>query len=591
MSNDNLKRVVPAIATIDPSTARGTRDKENSNDKDEKGGKKESQSTANALIELAVERCQFFLDERGDGYAILTDKNIQRTLKLRGKLFPRWLANTFYKTTGRAASKEALSTAILILEAKAGESDPRELFNRFAMDDKTIYIDMADKRWRAVKVTADGWEILEKPTAMFRRYSHQQALPDPGAGGKLSDIHRHLAIKSNDDKYLLEAYLVACAFSNVPRPAITFYGPQGASKTTTARCIKAITDPSLLKSVDLGRSAAELAQNLDHHGVPCLDNLTSIPQWAADMLCRAITGGAFSKRELYSDDSDIILSFMRPIIITGINIPTHAPDLLDRLLLIELERVLPRKRMDEATFWARFDKDKPQLFGSLLDAMVGTLQHLPNIKLPRMARMADFTRIACAYAEYAGIGSKKMLAIIMRHASRQTEEVLAADAVATAIFDFIKEKESWTGTATELLRLLNNSAPKPRPHDWPTQPNLLTRKMNILRTTLNQAGVGFVTERRGRKSDRKLILGYKVKPPSVSSASLKQPVHVALSADGTLIPSSIGSSAENIKYEVKELSSALSSAVKPSASKALGHADDADDETRVLSMGPKGKER
>ena len=65
---------------------------------------------------------------------------------------------------------------------------------------------------------------------------------------------------------------------------------------------------------------------------------------AADMLCRGVTGGAFSKRELYSDDSDVILTFKRPMIITGINIPTHSPDLLDRLLLIELERIQSDRR-------------------------------------------------------------------------------------------------------------------------------------------------------------------------------------------------------------------------------------------------------
>jgi hypothetical protein len=179
----------------------------------------------------------------------------------------------------------------------------------------------------------------------------------------------------------MEAWLVACAFSNVPRPAITFYGPQGASKTTTARCIKAITDPSLTGSVDLGKSPADLAQILDHHGVPGFDNLTSIPTWAADMLCHGVAGGAFTKRELYSDDSDVILSFKRSIILTGINIPTHAPDLLDRLLLIELDRIPSNKRMDETRFWSSFNAAMAMLFGALLDAMVGTLRHLPATRL------------------------------------------------------------------------------------------------------------------------------------------------------------------------------------------------------------------
>lgn len=262
------------------------------------------------------------------------------------------------------------------------------------------------------------------------------------------------------------------------------------------------------------------------------------------MLCRGITGGAFSKRELYSDDSDIILSFMRPIIITGINIPTHAPDLLDRLLLIELDRISPQRRLDEATFWAKFNEDKPKLFNSLLDAIAGTLRHLPNITLPRMARMADFTRIACAYAEYAGIGSRKMLSIIMRHTARQTEEVLAADPVATAIMGLVKNKKTWTGTATDLLELLNKTAPVPRPHEWPRQPNSLTKRLNTLHSTLNDAGIRF-TKAKGRKNGRMLTIEYKGKPPSPSSSASTAPIHEDSTEDGKGQSSSPESSGED----------------------------------------------
>jgi hypothetical protein len=583
MSNDNLKRAVTAVAVIDPSAAGGTKDDDRPSGGDEKACDKDNSPMAKALIALAERSCGFFHDERGDGYAAVTDKNFRVTLRLRSKAFRGWLTGTFYKTAGRAAGRDALSTALDILEAKATYDSPRrELFNRFGMHEGAIFIDLADERWRAVKVTATGWEILDRPPVMFRRYTHQQALPDPAGGGKLSDIHRHLAIRSNDDKYLLEAYLVACPFSNVPRPAITFHGPQGASKTTTARCIKAITDPSLLGSVDLGKSPADLAQILDHHGVPCLDNLTSIPQWAADMLCRGITGGAFSKRELYSDDSDIILSFMRPIIITGINIPTHAPDLLDRLLLIELERIAPARRVDEVTFRTRFNEDRPRLFGSLLDAIAGTLKQLPNINLPRMARMADFTRIACAYAEYAGIGAKKMLTIIMRHTARQTEEVLAADPVATAIFDFIKKQVFWTGTATELLGLLNQSVPKPRPQDWPRQPNGLTKKMNALDSTFNDVGIKF-TRDKGRKNGRTLALEYKQKSPSPSSSGRIHPIRGNSGEDGNSKLTSGERSGENAKCEIKASSSPLSSSPRPKADAALAGEDGEDGELRVLS--------
>jgi len=491
------------------------------NDKDDAGDKKlkdDKPTTAKALIDLAVKHCDLFHDERGDGYAVTLHNGIRRTLKLRGKEFRRWLAGTFYTTTERAANNEAISTALSVLEAKATfDGNQLKLSNRFALRDGVIYIDLADTKWRVIKVTAAGWEILDKPPVLFRRYSHQQALPDPVRGGRLSDIHNHLAVKSDDDKYLVEAWLVACAFSNAPRPAITFHGPQGASKTTTARCIKSISDPSLTESVDLGKSPADLAQILDHHGVPCFDNMTSIQAWAADMLCRGVTGGAFSKRELYSDDSDVILSFKRPMIITGINIPTHAPDLLDRLLLIELERIQADQRVDEATFWARFNDDKPMLFGALLDGISGALRHLSGIKLGRMPRMADFARVACAYAEFSGVGSERMLDIIMRHTSRQTEEVLEADPVATAIREFVLKRRSWSGTAVQLLELLNESAPSPRPDGWPRQANNLTRKMNVLHATLNEVGISICKHKEGSARKRFLTLESSAESSSASS--------------------------------------------------------------------------
>lgn len=499
---------------------------------DDKGSKDDKPTIAKALIDLAVKHCDLFHDERGDGYAVTMQKEIRRTLKLRGKEFRRWLTGTFYTTTQRAANNEAISAALSVLEAKATfDGSQLELSNRFAIRDGVIFIDLADALWRVVKVTAAGWEILDKPPVLFRRYSHQQALPDPVRGGRLSDIHNHLAVKSDDDKYLVEAWLVACAFSNVPRPAITFHGPQGASKTTAARCIKSISDPSLTESVDLGKSPADLAQVLDHHGVPCFDNLTSIQAWAADMLCRGVTGGAFSKRELYSDDSDVILTFKRPMIITGINIPTHAPDLLDRLLLIELERIQPDKRMDEATFWARFNADKPMLFGALLDGIAGALQHLPNIRLDRMPRMADFARVACAYAEFAGIGSERMLDIIMRHTSRQTQEVLDADPVATAIREFIFKRGTWTGTAGKLLELLNESAPTPRPDGWPRQANILTRKMNVLHATLNEVGISISRQKSGSSRERLLTLESIAESSSASPASSSPGIHGEFVAD------------------------------------------------------------
>ena len=255
--------------------------------------------------------------------------------------------------------------------------------------------------------------------------------------------------------------------------------------------------------------------------------MTSIPTWAADMLCRGVTGGAFSKKELYTDDGDIIMSFKRPMIVTGINIPTHAPDLLDRLLMIELERVSDDKRMDEATFWHWFNQAKPQLFGALLAALSGTLKHLPKIKLDRMPRMADFAKIACAYAEYSGIGAKRMLDVIMAHTSRQTEEVLESDSFAAALRHFVEWHQTWTGTAKELLDLMNEKQPTSKPEGWPKATNSLTRKINVLHATLNKAGISIRKHQCSETGGKLLTLESRGKISTISTISKEPSVYVA----------------------------------------------------------------
>ncbi len=456
------------------------------------------------LIAIGV-RCDLFHDERNDAYAVADENGVRHTLRLRGKLFTIWLRNRYYVETGKAANGEAVGAARGVLEAKAifdGKRIP--LCNRFAEHDGVIYIDLCDSKWRAVKVTAEGWEVLDKPPVLFRRYAHQHPLPDPIRGGSLAELRPFLNVRHDDEWHLMEAWLATAVFAGIPRPALMMHGVQGAAKTTSSRALKSLLDPSATNSVDLGRDPAALAQVLDHNAVPCFDNLTNIPSGVADMLCRAVTGGAFSKRELYSDSDDVIYAFMRALILTGINIPTHAPDLLDRMLLIELDRIEQKDRRDERSFWAEFVEARPRLFGALLDAIVGILKFRDQIKLDRLPRMADFARLACAYAEHSGVGAKKMMSIIMANAGRQIEEVIESDPLATAVRELANARGSWTGTASELWGELNKGTEKP-PEDWPRSAKSLGKRIKVLQTTLIEAGIAVTTGRKSTDGKSRLI--------------------------------------------------------------------------------------
>lgn len=469
-------------------------------------GDSAKRSIAQVLIGIGT-RCDLFHDERFDAYAVAADKHIRRTLRLCGRDFRRWLCGRYYAETGKAANGQAIAAALAVLDAKAVyDGTQRELSNRFAIQDGRIYIDLCDDRWRAVCVSADGWKVLDKPPILFRRYSHQHHLPDPQHGGSLDELKGFLNLRDDDEWHLVEAWLATVPFTSAPRPALTLHGPQGAAKSTSARALKSLLDPSAIDAIDLGRDTAGLAQILDHHAIPCFDNLTGVPTWAADMLCKAVTGGGFTKRELYTDSEDVLLAFRRAVIVTGINIPTHAPDLLDRMLLIELDRIPPEKRRDENEFWTKFNAARPRLFGALLDAISGILRQLGRVRPSKLPRMADFARLACAYAEHSGFRTDAMLKVIMDNAGRQTEEVIESDTLAMAVRDFIEKKQSWQGTASDLLVALQSGNSNPAPEGWPKSSRSLGKRLKVLQTTLAEIGITVIWKHSSDKRQRLIEL-------------------------------------------------------------------------------------
>lgn len=465
-------------------------------------------TTATKLIDIGSNGVELFHDERGDGYAKVKDGVIHKTLRLRGKEFRRWCAGKYWERYQGAANSEALQNAINVLEAKAThEGKERMMFNRFAVFGDAVYIDLCDEKWQAVKVTPEGFATVPNP-GFFRRYSHQRPLPYPELGGSLDRLDGFLNVKP-DDLILVKAWLSAVYVGNIPRPILTPHGVKGSAKTTLCRVLRRLTDPSLSECLSFPRDENEIAQLLDHHAVPVLDNVSKVGHNQGDILCRSVTGGAFSKRELYSDAEDIIFSFKRAVILNGINIPSHAPDLLDRMMLIELERVSDDRRKDEKTFWADFDAQAPKLFGAVLTATAGMLRS--EFKADRLPRMADFALLGARWAEGQGIGGgEKFLTTYAGNVSRQVEEALESDSVAIALRELVKAGSS-TGTPSELLKKLNDQRGLQKaPEDWPRSAEALGKRLRVIESTLHDSGIE-VTHHRD-ETGRRVTVGRAGKP-------------------------------------------------------------------------------
>ena len=114
---------------------------------------------------------------------------------------------------------------------------------------------------------------------------------------------------------------------------------------------------------DHARDLTEAALILNDavYDVVVLDNLSGLPPWLSDALCRLSTGGGFATRELYTDTDEVLLDYQRPCIITGIEDLATRGDLLDRAHILTLPEINQKRRRPEGELWAAFAAAQPEL--------------------------------------------------------------------------------------------------------------------------------------------------------------------------------------------------------------------------------------
>src|SRR5262249_50118159 len=141
------------------------------------------------------------------------------------------------------------------------------------------------------------------------------------------------------------------------------------------------------------------------------DNLSHLPQWLSDALCRLSTGGGFGTRQLYTDDEEVLFNAQRPTLLTSIEDVVTAGAALDPALAMHPEQVPEERRRTEEEPDAEFDAALPGILGALLDAVAAGLRTLPSVHLERKPRMADFARWGEAVLRGLGRPAGRFLAV------------------------------------------------------------------------------------------------------------------------------------------------------------------------------------
>lgn len=442
-----------------------------------------AKSASTVLVELAQEYYTFGVSDTGETFAVPVDGPKVVAMLRGGKTSLRaLLAREYFTRTGKAAAQQALADALLVVEGIAQGTDESRLYLRAAQHQGALWLDLGDHTGRAVRITPNGWTVEDDAPVLFRRTALTGVLPEPKRGGSISDLWKWLNV-AEADRSLVIAELIARLFSEQPHVILALLGEQGTGKSTALRVLVSLSDPSPVPLRKPPRDADSWITAAAGSWVVGLDNLSDIPPWLSDSLCRASTGDGDVRRKLYSDSDYAVFSFRRCVLFSAIDVGALAPDLADRTVAINLDLIPDEARSDEETFWARWDDAHPQLLGAVLDLAARVIARLPAVKLTKTPRMADFARILAAVDAELETTAFDQYA---HQAEIQAEESLDSDPFARAVKTTIKD---FTGTSGELLQEVTPRREDWRaPKGWPANGTAVTGRMKRLAPAFRKAG-------------------------------------------------------------------------------------------------------
>lgn len=423
----------------------------------------------------------------GEPYAIVSDNGTSRIIALRSRECGALIRRRFRAETGRLLAKAHFGAALQALIDQAMEGEERVLHLRTAPIPDGICLDLGGRARRAVTITADGFEVTNSPPVLFR--SSMAALVGPAAAGDLALLRRHLNV-SDVQFQLIIAWLTFCMGPAGPYPLLALSGEQGAAKTTAAAVLRYLMDGRRFggRALPSSKQNLDVAARLSH--LLSFDNVSYISKLLSDCLARLATGEEDGRRRLFTNSEEVVFEAMRPILINGIGNVITRPDLVDCTVFIEVPVIPTSQRLTKRTFWQRFDQDAPMIMTGLLEVIAEGLRRLPETVVADLPRMADFAVWGCAIEATHWVEGSFMNAY-RANIETGNADILQVDDLGMAIVEMMAQRESWTGTATQLLELLDGdrTSSQRRLQALPRNGQRLSIELNRLAPVLRRRGI------------------------------------------------------------------------------------------------------
>jgi hypothetical protein len=263
-------------------------------------------------------------------------------------------------------------------------------------------------------------------------------------------------------------------------------------------------------------------------------------------------GAGFSKRELYTNDDDIIYNIKRCIGLNGINQVAKKSDLLDRAILVETMPLEQRKT--ETDIETAYEADLPQILSVILTILSETLRVQSTIKISNYQRLADYHHYGAAITQALGYTIEEFNNAYKNKVETQIDEVIDNDPLALAFLTYFEhyftlEKQQYKGTATDLLYQLTQTAETiqiktNQKNTWPQDSPRFKQRLNALKPALTKKGY---TIEDGKSNGLRCLFVYKTQQIQISTYTDTPTGSVGSVISQTISPKTF----EKIEYSIE----------------------------------------
>ena len=403
--------------------------------------------------------------------------------------------------------KKDLSDINYILNSHAERAKLyRDVWYRIAPIAGGVEIDLGDEQHTRVQITAGKIKIVTSGSdILFFRSAVSQSMVMPAQTGELKRLMKSLNLHPAEAMLLIGwvSYVIAHPKVSMSKyPILQLNGGQGSGKSSLCNILKNLIDPNRVGLQILPTNSKDLAIAAQNAHVLYYDNVRGFSQNMADALCIAATGGVISSRQLYTDADQQLLSLHSALVLNGIHSFITQPDLAQRCLPLQLQRIPEEQRKSDTALANEFHADLPYIMKGLFDLIAEIFKHLPTVQPTNPERMIDFVRWLAAM-EIAQDVPAGVYQMAYSDALRNGQlDSLQENVLAAAILDFAENQqgESWHGTPDELLHELTERASVGtlRSRDWPVNAISLSKRLAVLEAGLASQGIE-IAFRRGKK--------------------------------------------------------------------------------------------